>query len=146
MGCKNKETLCWRCKRPGTNTCSWDKSRGTVPVDGWTAEEVPYIGWHENRATTSFFVIECPLFDPMEDYYKRMRMSVPREEVAHEDVTLDRPKKLIKRPVVERLIESGLYDIDISERLGLSIATVRKYRWRFRKKQREQERKDTNEN
>lgn len=64
-----KSTLCWRCQRPGTNTCSWDESRGTVPVEGWTAEVRP-LRMQIGRVPimkTSYHVIACPLYIPDEN-------------------------------------------------------------------------------
>ena len=66
------EQLCWRCNRPGTGTCAWDRSRGNIPVEGWTAKEVSY---RDNTGvySTTYHITACPLFDEQADYYKRMR-------------------------------------------------------------------------
>lgn len=135
MGFSGKETLCWRCKRPGTGTCSWDKSRGNVPVEGWTADEVPFMSWIESRATTTFRVIDCPLFDPEEDYDERMKRSFYAGEGGK------REDKQKRNEEIENLIHYGWTDLAIALKFKLSSETIRKYRQEWRKKQREQERK-----
>ena len=131
-----EETLCWRCKRPGTNTCSWDKSRGNVPVEGWTAEEVPFMSWIESRATTTFRVIDCPLFEQDEDYDQRMKRACFDAEGGKRE---ERRKRIEE---IENLLRFGWTDKAIALRFGLSLHSANGYRSRWRKKQREQERKD----
>ena len=72
MPFKPKEQLCWRCNRVGTGTCAWDRSKGVIPVEGWTAKEVP---WRDFTGgySTSYQITACPLFDEDEDYYERMK-------------------------------------------------------------------------
>lgn len=64
-----RETLCWRCTRPGTGTCSWDKR--LEPVEGWTAEEHRFRE-SDGSTTVSWCVLDCPLYDPDPDYAARM--------------------------------------------------------------------------
>lgn len=135
MGFPTKETLCWRCKRPGTNTCSWDKSRGNVPVEGWTAEEVPFMSWIESRATTTFHVIDCPLFDPEENYDER------KKEMCWGGYEPTKRELQERRERIEYLIRYGWTDKAIALECGLSVNSVSGYRHRWRKKQKEQERK-----
>ena len=52
------ETLCWRCRRPGTSSCSWDKN--LTPVEGWAAS---LERWGAEGVT--YCVVECPMFAPM---------------------------------------------------------------------------------
>ena len=133
MGFQNKETLCWRCKRPGTGSCSWDASRGSVPVDGWTADEVPYREQDGSHIIT-YHVIDCPLFELDEDYMKRMNR-------ACREVDSDKAEEKRKRiEEIENLIRYGWTDKAIASRFGLSLKSANGYRIRWRKKQREQER------
>ena len=61
MSGAERESLCWRCGRPGTRSCAWDDSKGTTPVAGWTAQVVP---WREMDGSdgVSYHVTACPLF------------------------------------------------------------------------------------
>ena len=63
------ETLCWRCKRPGTGSCSWDKN--LTPVPGWDAVAVR---WRDTpgKYQMTWHINACPLFDPEPDYGRRM--------------------------------------------------------------------------
>lgn len=124
MPFKTKETLCWKCKRPGTGSCSWDRSRAKVPVEGWDADEVPY---RESNGTykTTYHVNECPLFILDEDYVRRMKEYAARHKRG--------PKPLVDRSVVENLVRYGWTDQAIALRFGISIHTVRSYRNRWRR-------------
>ena len=115
------ETLCWRCKRPGTGSCAWDKSKGNTPVDGWTAEEVPYMSWCRSRATTTFVVIDCPLFVPEENYKQRC------------NYTYREPANSEERKQIERLFGYGRSNKEIAEQFSLSLKTVRDYKTQWRK-------------
>lgn len=46
------DTLCWKCTRPGTGGCCWD--RELKPVPGWTAEPAETDGFQ------TYHVIRCP--------------------------------------------------------------------------------------
>lgn len=133
MGFSNKETLCWRCKRAGTESCAWDKSRGNVPVEGWTAEESK-IRVGNGVYTKSYRVIDCPLFVLDEDYERRMKQHLG--ECQKRGV---KPKTDIEK--IEHFIRYGWTDKAIALQFGLSPETVRGYRYKWRKKQQEQERK-----
>ena len=133
MAFANKETLCWRCKRPGTRTCSWDDSKGETPVEGWTAEKVPYMNWTNNPSTT-YHVIECPLFDPEENYDYRARNSFGMAEDNRE------PRKYVAREHVEYLIRLGWPNKAIAQMCNVQYGTVRQYRHKM-KKQQEREKK-----
>ena len=130
MGFTNKETLCWRCKRPGTRTCSWDDSKGETPVEGWTAEKVPYMNWTNNPSTT-YHVTECPLFEPEENYEKRMRNSFGLEERKKE------PRKYGGRKHAEYLIRLGWPNKAIAQKCELHYETVRRYRNEMKRRERE---------
>ena len=108
---QQKETLCWSCKRPGTRTCSWDDSKGNVPVEGWTAEERPYPGAYVGPKR-SFHVIECPLYEKDEKYY----------------IATGGEKPVIPIGKFIFLVKSGLSDGAIENRFGVSSASVRKTR------------------
>lgn len=57
---KPADTICWTCRRPGTGTCSWDKS--LTPVEGWTATVQPWSVTTTQR-TDSYIVHRCPLYE-----------------------------------------------------------------------------------
>lgn len=104
---------------------------GNVPVEGWTAEEVPFMSWMESRATTTFRVIDCPLFEPEEDYDKRMKNSCG---LAEEGKRAESRKRIEE---IERLFLYGFTDTAIALRYGLARSTVYNYRKAWRKKQQE---------
>ena len=57
-GVRNKETLCWECKK-ASGLCSW--SHNLTPVKGWVVEtsvRKTYIG-----DGTVYCVISCPEFE-----------------------------------------------------------------------------------
>lgn len=130
----HEETLCWRCKRPGTGTCSWDKSRGNVPVEGWTAKEAAHRG-NNGEYLKTYHVIDCPLFDLDEDYVERMKQAYCG---AGNGKRAERQKRIEE---IENLLRYGWTDKSIAQRYGLSLKAANGYRCRWRKKQREQERK-----
>ena len=132
-----QETLCWRCKRPGTNTCSWDKSCGTIPVEGWDAEETR-LRDNNGQGVTSYLVHECPLFDPEENYDYRMTHSVGLG--AEKEV---RKWTRIDHALMERCFEQRLDDRVIALRCGCVLTTVQDYKRKWKRKQ--QERKVENE-
>ena len=57
------ETICWTCTAPGTGRCSWDESKGCVPVQGWRAIETA-LNMQGHNTVTSYLVLECPLYEP----------------------------------------------------------------------------------
>ena len=131
---RHDETLCWRCKRPGTGTCSWDKSRGNVPVEGWTAQEAAHRG-NNGEYLRTYHVIDCPLFELDQDYVKRMKRAYWETESGK------RAERRKRREEIENLIHYGWTDKAIALRFGLNPKTVNGYRCEWRKKQKEQERK-----
>lgn len=102
------ETLCWTCTAPGTGRCSWDRSKGNIPVDGWTAERTKIlmqgIGYVD-----SYCVIDCPLYQECETANNAPR-SGPRSNL--DDETL------------EKWLYIGYTDREISRRSGLSVSTI----------------------
>ena len=126
MGFVDKETLCWKCQRAGTGSCSWDKSRGNVPVEGWNADEVAYRG-NNGEYITTYHVNECPLFILDEDYVRRMKEYQAQQRRG--------PKPRVDRSTVENLIRYGWTDKAIAQRFGISPYTVASYRHRWRRKQ-----------
>ena len=112
------ETLCWRCTRPGTGTCSWDRS--LTPVDGWTAvptnfreQDGSYVRTHR--------VLLCPRFVEEPDYDHRM---------SH--VCIGRPV-LVDRERIMHLIRYGWRNEAIARELGVALETVKKYRTEWNK-------------
>ena len=116
-----KETLCWKCKRPGTNSCSWDKSRGRVPVEGWNADQCAFRD-SDGTYGSSYRVNECPLFVLDEDYVRRMKEHAAQNKRG--------PRPTVDRSEVDNLIRYGWTDRAIALRFGLSINTVKSYRHR----------------
>lgn len=120
-GCTG-ETLCWRCRRPGTGTCSWDKS--LTPVCGWDAVAVP---WREapGKYQMTWHVNGCPLFDPEPDYGRRMKNA----SLSARGKAPGRPPKIDWRtPEVGTLFRCGWSDRAVAERFGLSAKTAARYR------------------
>ncbi len=110
-----RESLCWRCTRPGTGACSWD--RNLCPVPGWEAEMRQWgsgLSWH---------VFKCPLFDEQKDFDGRA-LNSPGSEAAE------------MWPVPGRmayLFQYGWTDKAVAREFGLSTVTVKKYRTKWRK-------------
>lgn len=128
MGFLTKETLCWQCKRPGTNTCPWDASHGNIPVESWTAEKVPFRG-QNGECDSTYHVVDCPLF-ALDEYYKERTKRYREEEC----------KKRGRKPIVdveriEYFLRYGWTNKAIALELGLSPNTVARYRSRWYKKQ-----------
>ena len=121
------EQLCWRCKRVGTGTCAWDASKGTVPVEGWTAKEVPY-RYGNSQHTTTYEITACPLFDEDEDYYERMRGSVKKP------VWKIAGKRLEK---MEFRFQCNWTLKAIADEFGISTSAVSNYKRRWREKKKE---------
>ena len=110
------ETLCWRCNRPGTNTCSWDAS--LKPVEGWDAEVRQWCG-----GDVSWHVYSCPLFDEMRSFDDREKNSPRVEECPFFFV----PERMAY------LFRYGWKDKAISQEFGLTVGTIQKYRTKWRK-------------
>lgn len=56
---KMPQTICWGCQR-ATGGCSW-ADHGQQPVDGWKAIKTR-LRAKTDEYTTSYIVLECPLF------------------------------------------------------------------------------------
>lgn len=102
-----KQTLCWMCRRPGTGTCSWDKS--FTPVEGWTATSTKLMSWHEGEDIGSYLVEACPLFQEVD---------MKKRDKAYIKVT-GLPDALL-----HIYICAGLSDEEIAERCCLSVKEV----------------------
>lgn len=124
-----KETLCWSCKRTGTSTCSWDESKGNIPVKGWTAKEERHRAY-EGKYIKTFHVIECPMFILDENYVQRMNSICG---VHQSRQCSDERKKRTEE--IENLIHYGWTNEAIALRFGLSVFTIKNKRSRWRKKQ-----------
>ena len=122
------EQLCWRCNRVGTGTCAWDRSKGVIPVTGWTAKEVPYRD-HTGVYSTTYAITDCPLFDEDEDYYERMR------GVAQKKLGRKPPISGAKLKKMEFRFECNWTLKAIAAEFGIGTATVSKYKAEWRKKQ-----------
>lgn len=107
----NSETLCWRCRRPGTSACEWDKSKGALPVKGWTANPTIRYGGTRDE-TQSYYVISCPKFipDKRRQKIKNLRLS---PEIAKE---------------IDMLLLGGEKVRIIAQKFGVTTDTVYKRR------------------
>lgn len=123
MSFETKDTLCWMCKRPGTNSCSWDKSRGRVPVEGWSADRVAYRR-ADGTYESTYSVNACPMFVPDDEYVRRMK--------AHAVQSQRGPRPTVDRSELEKLISAGWTDRALSLRFGISINTIKSYRHRLK--------------
>jgi hypothetical protein len=99
------ESLCWRCKKPGTGGCSWD--RCFVPVEGWEAELREYPGAC-SHPKYSYHVVACPLFEKDDGFYK---------------VHGGRPS-VIPKKALEMLVRSGWSCADIASIYSLNKSAV----------------------
>lgn len=122
------DTLCWRCTRPGTGACSWDMSKGNVPVEGWKAERI-YVG----GIGLSYKVIECPLFSEHKGYDEQDRRARLYCDIADEEQEGKSGVRKENTERVYRLFREGLNNKDVAHRLGLAARTVRHYRWKWKK-------------
>ena len=122
------EQLCWRCNRPGTGTCAWDKSKGVVPVEGWTAKEVPFRDGTGIYSTT-YAITDCPLFEEQEDYDERNKV-------------LDSKARGWRSPIGGKKLEKMEFRFKcnwplraIADEFDVHVNTVSKYKSLWRKKQ-----------
>ena len=113
-----KDTLCWRCTRPGTGSCSWDKR--LVPVDGWTAVPSEFRE-QDGSYAKSWRVLLCPQFQEEPDYDHRM---------SH--VCIGRPT-LVNRNRIFHLVHYGWRNEAIALEFGIAVETVKKYRTEWNK-------------
>lgn len=112
-------TKCWFCMRPGTRSCPWDDSKGSIPTPGWTAIPTPLL-IQGKGIVTSYHVIDCPLF--VED--KRTAEPVKTKPTVMEDEEL------------KAYLAKGFSDEKISGLVGLSVSTVRQRRQKMKRKER----------
>lgn len=116
------ETLCWRCKRPGTGTCPWDKN--LTPVPGWDAVAVR---WRDmpGKYQMTWRVNACPMFVPETDYNKRMESA----SISAYGKTPGRPPKADWRtPEMGTFFRYGWSDRAVAQRFGVSVKTAARYR------------------
>lgn len=116
-----KQTLCWMCRRPGTGTCSWDKS--LTPVEGWTATSTKLRSCREGEDIGSYQVEACPLFQAV-DMSKRDKAYIQAHGL---------PDALL-----HIYICAGLSDEEIAGRCGLSVKKVHNRRLLYLKNQERQ--------
>ena len=57
-GKANKANICFDCRR-GILDCQW--MHKDIPIDGWTAERVPYLGGKKEDWT--WHITKCPKFE-----------------------------------------------------------------------------------
>jgi hypothetical protein len=59
------EQLCTSCTKCGKGLCSWDASKGNVPVEGWNAvRNDVWMMTHGQRAKViSYRILDCPLYE-----------------------------------------------------------------------------------
>lgn len=103
-----QDTICWRCSRPGTGGCCWDKR--LVPVPGWDATAVRWEKSGVSYRTGSYIVHSCPEFEPCETEADRLSR-----------VSLD-------RVLLRRWIYLGLTDGQICKLSGLNRSVVEAWR------------------
>ena len=56
---EQKNSICWNCARVGKETCSWDKSRGKVVVEGAKYKQLFSNCYTDGEAK---IITKCPLF------------------------------------------------------------------------------------
>lgn len=123
-----QDQLCWRCNRVGTGTCAWDSSKGVIPVEGWTAEEVPYRDG-AGKYSTTYAVTACPLFDEQEDYYERMKGCNPNKLGRKPPISGKMLKKMEFRFACNWTLKA------IAAEFGVGTATVSKYKAEWKQRQ-----------
>ena len=102
-----------------------------MPVDGWTAVEVPYVSGHKDAKSTTYHVIDCPLFDPEENYQERCNYYLCVEEKKKKTGR----KEGERRKEIERLFRYGRSNREIADKFCLALSTIQGYRTRWRKEQ-----------
>ena len=103
-----QDTICWRCAKPGTGGCCWDKS--LTPVPGWDATATKWGATGVNTVPGSYVVHECPEFESCETEADRMSR-----------VSLD-------RVLLRRWIYLGLTDAQICKLSSLNRRVVEAWR------------------
>ena len=60
-GQNTAQNICWDCQK-AAGACSWSKN--LTPVEGWEAEEVPYMMYHGSGYTvaSTYHITKCPEF------------------------------------------------------------------------------------
>lgn len=116
------ETLCWRCKRPGTGSCSWDKN--LTPVPGWDAVAVR---WRDTpgKYQMTWHINACPLFDPEPDYGRRMHDA---SASANGKAPGRPPKADWTTPKMGTLFRYGWSDRAVADYFGIAVRTAARYR------------------
>ncbi len=117
-----RESLCWKCTRPGTGTCSWDKN--LTPVPGWDATAVRWRHkpgeyghtWHVNA---------CPLFKLVPDYTQRMTHA----SLCAQPRRRGRPPKVDwQNPKMGTFFRYGWSDRAVAQYFGICQKTATRYR------------------
>ena len=106
-----QDTICWRCTKPGTGGCCWDKA--LIPVPGWYATSVRWKKSGDSNRPGSYIVHRCPEFEPCETEADRMSR-----------VSLD-------RVLLRRWIYLWLSDEQICGLSGLSKSRVAQWRRKY---------------
>lgn len=117
-----EETLCWRCQRPGTSSCSWDKS--LTPVEGWTATETRISLWPEGEKAVSYCVHACPMFRPVRRSGRDSARGLG---------------SVLTEEMLERLVFRGFNDREIAAMTNMAVSTVRRRRLAYLRHQKEEE-------
>lgn len=94
---------------------------------------MPYLSLAYGSETTTFRVIDCPLFDPMDDYDGQERRARLYCDIADEEQEGKSGARKENTERVYRLFREGLNNKDVAHRLGLAARTVRHYRWKWKK-------------
>ena len=116
--CCQNETLCWKCQRPGTGTCPWDKS--LTPVPGWDATAVL---WRDKPGEyhRTWHVKDCPLFRQEPEYQHRMTHA----SMSAEGKRPGRPPKVDwSTPKMGTFFRYGWSDRAVAQYFGISVKTA----------------------
>lgn len=117
------ETLCWTCTAPGTGRCSWDRSKGNIPVRGWKAIPTTVLMQGIGQVR-SYCVLNCPLYE--ECSTAKNKRGGPGK------------KTVLSDEVLERWLQLGFGDRVIAQRCGLSVSTVSQRRQRLARERRDE--------